>query len=99
MATCRVASRHASVGGAQQQINEQLAGQITRRVAPSVAPSTGCSIIIIILVFSYEHCTLIALYKYGDTHAPKPRGNSLPTKDNRTWVADQEPVNMKRLEP
>ena len=21
------------------------------------------------------------------------------TKDNRTWVADQEPVNMKRLEP
>ena len=20
-------------------------------------------------------------------------------KDNRTWVADQEPVNMKRLEP
>ena len=50
-------------------------------------------------VFSYEHCTLIALYKYGDTYAPKPRGNSLPTKDNRTWVADQEPVNMKRLEP
>ena len=32
-------------------------------------------------------------------YAPKPRGNSLPTKDNRTWVADQEPVNMKRLEP
>ena len=28
-----------------------LAGQITRRVAPSVAPSTGCSIIIIILFF------------------------------------------------
>ena len=21
------------------------------------------------------------------------------TKDNRTWVADQEPMNMKRLEP
>ena len=51
------------------------------------------------IVFSYEHCTLIALYNYGDTYAPKPRGNSLPTKDNRTWVADQEPVNMKRLEP
>ena len=42
---------------------------------------------------------LIALYKYGDTYAPKPRGNSLPTKDNRTWVPDQDPVNMKRLEP
>ncbi len=28
-----------------------LAGQITRRVAPSVAPSTGCSIIILILFF------------------------------------------------
>ena len=28
-----------------------LAGQITRRVAPSVAPSTGCIIIIIILFF------------------------------------------------
>ena len=28
-----------------------LAGQITRRVAPSVAASTGCSIIIIILFF------------------------------------------------
>ncbi len=75
-----------------------LAGQITRRVAPSVAPSTGCSIIIFFF-FPYEHCTLIALYKYGDTYAPKPRGNSLPTKDNRTWVADQEPVNMKHLEP
>ena len=29
----------------------RLAGQITRRVAPSVAPSTGCSIIILILFF------------------------------------------------
>ena len=28
-----------------------LAGQITRRVAPSVAPSTGCSIIILSLFF------------------------------------------------
>ena len=28
-----------------------LAGQITRRVAPSVAPSTGCSIVILILFF------------------------------------------------
>ena len=28
-----------------------LAGQIIRRVAPSVAPSTGCSIIILILFF------------------------------------------------
>ena len=31
-----------------------LAGQITRRVAPSVAPSTGCSIIIIILFFRMD---------------------------------------------
>ena len=31
--------------------NNVLAGQITRRVAPSVAPSTGCSIIILILFF------------------------------------------------
>ena len=28
-----------------------------------------------------------------------PRRPSKKTKDNRTWVADQEPVNMKRLEP
>ena len=32
-------------------ISNILAGQITRRVAPSVAPSTGCSIIILILFF------------------------------------------------
>ena len=78
-----------------------LAGQITHPVAPSVAPSTGCSIIILILFFRMNIVgpTLIALYKYDDTYAPKPRGNSLPTKDNRTWVADQEPMNMKRLEP
>ena len=82
------------------------------------------------------HLPVVVLL-YGDTYAPKPRGNSLPairyephmktsqsiaanclrriacgelpaanclffvkkTKDNRTWVADQEPVNMKRLEP
>ncbi len=66
-----------------------------------MAPSTGCSIIIIILFFRMNIVgpTLIALYNYGDTYAPKPRGNSLPTKDNRTWGADKEPVNMKRLEP
>ena len=52
--------------------------------------STGCSIIIIILFFRMNIVgpTLNALYTYGDTYAPKPRGNSLPTKDNRTWVAD-----------
>ena len=32
-------------------VSSVLAGQITRRVAPSVAPSTGCSIIILILFF------------------------------------------------
>ena len=52
-------------------------GEQRRPIVTTVAPSTGCSIIIII-IFSYEHCTLIALYKYGDTYAPKPRGNSLP---------------------
>ena len=46
-----------------------------------------------------EKSTQLGPLLYGDTYAPKPRGNSLPTKDNRTWVADQEPVNMKRLEP
>ena len=29
----------------------RLAGQITSRVAPSVAPSTGCNILILILFF------------------------------------------------
>ena len=32
-----------------------LAGQITRRVAPSVAPSTGCSIIILFFRMNIVH--------------------------------------------
>ena len=35
----------------REYLSTVLAGQITRRMAPSVAPSTGCSIIIIILFF------------------------------------------------
>ena len=57
-----------------------LAGQITRRVAPSVAPSAGCSSIIIILFFRMNivhllHCINMAIHtrpNLGATHC-QPR--------------------------
>ena len=36
-------------------VSKLLAGQITRRVAPSVAPSTGCSIIILFFRMNIVH--------------------------------------------
>ena len=60
----------------------KLAGQITRRVAPSVAPSTGCSIIIIILFFRMNivhwlHCINMAIHT---------RPNLGPDADDIKWT-------------
>ena len=54
-------------------------------------------VVVLLFLFCFTHEN-IAIY-CGEL----PVANCLffvkKTKDNRTWVADQEPVNMKRLEP